>query len=203
MENLLNKAIGDSNILKVITVDSSSVLDDEGYKDLKSQACIMGGAFANEIDENGNMVFKVLSTRISDNDIEKFNSQDITTYHYEHKGMSAFLIDGFVKAELIINPSYYDDDRFEKLLSKNSINMYCELIDCSKNKIMAVRNITISGKPLEYLKDGLKMNAQYTREVYSEWVVKVLYSNVFRKNVKLSERLGKCIDSREYIAILE
>ena len=116
--------------------------------------------------------------------------------------MSAFLIDGFVKAELIINPSFYEDDRFKKLLSKDQVNMYCELIDCSRNKIVAVRNITIKGKCLDYMKSGLKMNAQYAREDYSEWVEKILYSNGFRKNVKLSKRLGKCVDSKEYVTVL-
>lgn len=202
MSNFLNKVMEDNNILKVAHVDSNLLLNDEGYKELKSQACIMGSSFANEIDEYGNLVFKLLCTRVPDSNINHFNSQDVTTYHYERKGMSAFLIDGFVKAELIINPSYYEDDRFEKLLSRDEVNMYCELIDCSRNKIMAVRNITIKGKSLDYLKQGLKMNAQYTREVYSEWVVKVLYSNGFRKNVKLSERLGKCSDSKEYVTVL-
>ena len=202
MSNLLNEVIEDNNILKVGTVDSSSVLDDQGYKGLKSQACIMGSSFANEIDEYGNLVFKLLCTRVPASIIGNFNSHDVTTYHYERRGMSAFLIDGFVKAELIINPSYYEDDRFEKLLSKDEVNMYCELIDCSRNKIMAVRNITIKGKCLDYLKKGLKMNAQYAREDYSEWVVKVLYSNGFRKNIKLSERLGKCRDSKEYVTVL-
>ena len=202
MTNLLNEVMEDNKILKMVTVDSSSVQDDEGYRGLKSQACIMGSTFVNEIDEYGNIVFKLLCTRVPDSNIDHFNSQEVTTYHYERKGMSAFLIDGFVKAELIINPSYYEDDRFEKLLKKEEVNMYCELIDCSRNKIVAVRNITIKGKCIDYLKNGLKMNAQYAREDYSEWVQKILYSNGFRKNVKLSERLGKCSDSKEYVTVL-
>lgn len=202
MSSLLNKVMEDHKILKVTTVESNSLLNDEYYNNLKVQACITGGAIINEIDEHGNLVFKLLCRSVRDNDVEAFNSKDVTAYHYERKGMSAFLIDGFVKAELIINPSYYGDDRFKKLLSKDAVNMYIELIDCSRNKIMAVRNITIQGKCLDYMKSGLKMNEQYTRESYSEWVEKVLYSNGFRTNIKLSERLGKCSDSKEYVTIL-
>lgn len=202
MSSLLNKVMEDNKILKVTTVESNSLLNDEYYKNLKVQASITGGATINEIDEHGNLVFKLLCRSVSDSDIEAFSSKDVTAYQYERKGMSAFLIDGFVKAELIINPSFYEDDRFKKLLSKDQVNMYCELIDCSRNKIVAVRNITIKGKCLDYMKSGLKMNESYEREEYSEWVAKVLYSNGFRTNVKLSERLGKCSDSQEYVTVL-
>lgn len=202
MSSLLNKVMEDNKILKVTTVESNSLLNDECYNELKTNACIAGAAIANEIDEYGNLVFKGLCRCVRDCDIEKFSEGDVTAYHYERRGMSAFIMSGGINAELIINPTYYKDDRFEKLLEKNEVNMYCELIDCSRNKIMAVRNITIEGKCLDYLKSGLKMNAQYTRDEYSQWIAQVLYSNSMNKNVKLATRLGKCRDSKEYVTVL-
>ena len=202
MSNSLNKLMEDNQILKVVTVNSDSISNVEAYKKLKTQAWISGGVIANEIDENGNIVLQLVFRGVRDCDIENFNSKDVATYQYERRGMSSFIIDGFVQAELIINPSYYEDDRFEKLLSRGEVNMYCEMIDCTRDKIVAVRNITIGGKCLDYLKQGLMMNAQHSREEYLQWVVNVLYSNGFKKNIKLSERLGKCRDSKEYVTVL-
>lgn len=192
----------DNNILKVAQVDSNSLLNDECYKALKTNACIAGAATANEIDEYGNLMFKVLCRCVRDCDIEHFSEDDVTAYYYERSNRTAFIMSGGIKAELIINPSYYEDDRFEKLLDKDEINMYCELIDCSRNKIVAVRNITIKGSCLDYLKKGLKMNAQCTRDEYSQWVKQVLYANSLNKNIKLATRLGRCTDSEEFVSMI-
>lgn len=177
----------DENTKTIFEFVYSNVRENPVYQKIKSLQ--PEGAHACEIAEDGNIHIMAHYPRATAKEIKDF-SGDYNFYYYEREGKAAILLDG-CKVEMAINPSYYTDERFSKLLQKDALLLHSYLIDSKLDEIVATNCVEIKGRALESLKKCLTLNSSATREQYDYWITNVLYAREFDDNVKRSIRIGK------------
>lgn len=163
------------------------------YQNIKSAS--MGNCNSNEITESGNIELCIIAPYITSHEINRFNEKTPIAYYFERENKSAIIFDfGSFKCELVINPSYYHDNRYELFKQGDEREMLISLIDSSLDKIVARKLVSLKGKVLDMFRKGLELNNKCTRDEYNAWISNTLYKNDYKYNIKTSYYLGKCYE---------
>lgn len=160
-----------------------------------TENCFHKDGISGEIGRDGNLYITAYMPDITACEIRSFQ-RDFNAYYYERKGKAAILLDG-MRYEMVINPSYYTDDRFEKLQKKEKVYCICKLVDTHLHMVVDVKVCEIEGKELCYLKKMLLLNNEYTRDELEEWIVTVLYAKGYENNRRESVYVGKVRESTD------
>ena len=158
-------------------------------------SCAGQGMF-NEITEDGNMEVIVCLPFVEEREIKAFNSCTPTAYSYELGGKSAVILD--LKAtisEVVINPTYYADERWDKFENGECKELVIYLMDSIANCIVAGKVFDLKGNMLEKFRKSFSMNASYTRKELDDWTQENIFSRNVRDNIKRSSYVGKCYES--------
>lgn len=157
---------------------------------------ITGGTYS-DIDEDGNLHIFLLYNNPRPQEIEAFKKQTPSLYYYELRDMSALLLDFCGKTEVAINPSYYTDDRYEKLLTKQELLVHCTLVDPVRRTALMSRTFTVSNKQRRVITKGLELNNKRNRLEFTTWISSVLYSRTAQENIRISKYLGRLYESKD------
>lgn len=160
-----------------------------------TENCFHKDGISGEIGRDGNLYITAYMPDITVCEIRSFQ-RDFNAYYYERKGKAAILLDG-MRYEMVINPSYYTDDRFEKLQKKEKVYCICKLVDTHLHMVVDVKVCEIEGKELCYLKKMLLLNNEFTRDELEEWIVTVLYARGYENNRRESVYVGKVRESTD------
>lgn len=157
---------------------------------------ITGGTYS-DIDEDGNLHIYLLYNNPRPEEIKCFQTQTPSLYYYELRDMSALLLDFCGMTEVTINPSYYTDGRYEKLLTKPELLVHCTLVDPIKRTALMSKTFTVSNKQRKVINKGLELNNKHNRLEFTTWISTVLYSRTAKDNIRLSQYLGRLYESRD------
>lgn len=156
-----------------------------------------GGGNLTEITEDGNLHLRIFYRNVRPQEKKEFKDSTPSLYYFELRGKSTLITDICGICECSVNPSYYEDDRFNRLLEKPELTIFCTLIDTASGEVIGDRIFTLNERHSSTVKKGLILNSGYTRAEYESWIAQVLYSRPAKQNIKLSQSLGKLYDSED------
>lgn len=162
-----------------------------------------GNGTLNEITPDGNLDTYIIAPYISPQEVQILHSCTPATYFYEKGNNSAILINlkAFVN-ELIVNPSYYTDDRWNKFKDGTNKNLTIYLIDSAKNVIVAAKVFSLQGNTLRKIRTSLEQNSKSSRNELDFWTLTNLYTHNANENIKRSSYIGKCYENPNIEVIL-
>ena len=154
-----------------------------------------GGGNLTEITDEGDLHLYMFYKNVYPEEKKMFKESSPSLYYFESRGKSSLITNLCGICESSINPSYYEDDRFERLLEKPELTLFCTLIDIASREVIGDRTFTLNARHSNIIKKGLIQNSSYSRAEYEAWIAQVLYSRPAKQNIKLSQSLGKLYDS--------
>ena len=121
-------------------------------------------AMSMEILEDGNIQVLFMAPCIIDKEKNSIDG-DWNTYIFERKGKCAMYVSTpFSKMEFIVNPNYYNDNRFNEFLSKKEIIVYFYLVDTYLEEVVGFAMKKMSERTRMYFGKALTTNSSYSRE---------------------------------------
>lgn len=160
---------------------------------LKAIASCGGEGTINEITEDGDLEIALFMPHISEKEIILFNNFNPTVYFYENDNKSAIFFDFKIsKHEIVVNPTYYNDERWEKFDKGYCKELIVYLLDSATMCIVAGRVFEVRGNILTKIRESFAMNASHTKNELEVWKQAKLYKNCVEDNIKRSSYVGRC-----------
>lgn len=138
-----------------------------------------------QICDNGFILF-VSANKLRKEELESFNYRTKKMgYITDNNGMISLIIDNVLCTEMI----WYPYPEQKDIINNVSPSMSVVLIDPSKDKVMAIKELIIPASVFDKLKEqwNISINSGITFQQYQDWAHRTLYSHSCHYNSSIAE----------------
>lgn len=144
-----------------------------------------------EITRDGNIDLMFFMPQITPAEIQCFENYAPNIHFFQKEGKTCIIFESTPSdTEMMINPSYYIDNRYELLKKKKEVFINCFLYDSISRKLVSMCVFSLYDRPLEYFKKSLEINSRFTRTELDNWFHNIVWANTIEQNICNSEKLG-------------